>query len=127
AGNRLHPVVDASRTLGSRQGSLPGRFHEVRAAMSVNGPPPSGINEAALLRGDHGVISEPDDSNTRLVALVGFVAIICFIIAGLWAVWLFHESRKTFAPDGLPEIPSLITERSYEIGIVNQWDFSVDH
>lgn len=95
--------------------------------MSVNGPPPSGINEATLLRGDHGVISEPDNSNTRMVALVGLVAIICFIIAGLWAVWLFHESRKTFAPDGLPEIPSLITERTYEIGIVNQWDFSVDH
>lgn len=95
--------------------------------MSVNGPPPSKINEAALLRGDHGVISEPDDSNPRIVALVGLVAVTIFIIAGFWAGWLYLESRKTFAPEGLPEIPSLITERSYEIGIVNQWDFEVDY
>ncbi|HLT30954.1 MAG TPA: hypothetical protein VK013_13015 [Myxococcaceae bacterium] len=95
--------------------------------MSVSGPPPSEINEATLLRGDHGVLSEPDNSNTRLVALVGAVAVVVFIIAGVWAGWLYVESRRTFAPDGLPETPSLITERSYEIGIVNQWDFKVDY
>lgn len=95
--------------------------------MSSSGPPPSEINEATLLRGDHGVLSEPDNSNTRLVALVGGVAVVIFIVAGLWATWLYFESRNTFAPEGLPETPSLITERTYEIGIVNQWDFQVDY
>ena len=88
--------------------------------------PEIGINEDKIIRGEHGVHVEPDHNAGGRVALVGGIAVASFILAGLWAGWMYVESRKAFAPEGLPGIPAELTEAQYEIGIVNQWDFKLD-
>lgn len=89
--------------------------------------PEIGINEAQIIRGDHGVHVEPDHRAGGRVAMVGGIAVASFILASLWAGWLYSAARKEFAPDGLPPIPTELTENHYEIGIVNQWQFKSDH
>jgi len=89
--------------------------------------PQIGINEETIIRGDHGVYVEPDHRAGGRVAMVGAIAVASFILAAAWAGWLYTAARSEFAPDGLAPIPPELTENHYEIGIVNQWDFQLDH
>lgn len=92
-----------------------------------NNTPEIGINEASIIRGEHGVHVEPDHRAGGKVAMVGGIAIASFILAGAWAAWLYVAARAEFAPDGLPEHPAELTGHAYEIGIINQWEFASDH
>lgn len=88
--------------------------------------PEYGINEANLIHGEHGVSAERDNTRIGVVATVGVVAVASFMLAALWAGWMYREAHREFNPDGPPPMPSEITTRAYEIGIVNQWEFDVD-
>jgi hypothetical protein len=88
--------------------------------------------ESRVIQGAHGVSAEEDHILTWKVAQVGIIAIVIFIVGGIWA-WRIQVgvTRELTEQRGVASIPALITpdesgRTAYEIGIVNQRLFEQD-
>jgi hypothetical protein len=88
--------------------------------------PEYGVNEATLIRGEHGVIAEPDNLRLTAVVAVGIAALILFALGTVWAYFILRSTEHDILPDGPGPVPVVLAGRAYEVGIVNQWQFDRD-
>lgn len=88
--------------------------------------PEYGVDESRLIRGEHGVIAEPDDMRVTRAIVVGVVSLLTFAVSGVWAYYIYAAERDVRLPEGAAATPAAITQRQYEVGIINQWQFEED-
>ncbi|MCI0573697.1 MAG: hypothetical protein L0Y66_23425 [Myxococcaceae bacterium] len=88
--------------------------------------PEYGVDESRLIRGEHGVIAEPDDMRVTRAVVVGILSMLIFGVSAVWAYYVMVAEENTILPEGAFPTPAVITQRQYEVGIVNQWQFEED-
>jgi hypothetical protein len=87
--------------------------------------PEYGVREETLIRGAHGTIAEPEDTRTDKVVKVGVVCLALLGIGAVWAVFMWRAHTSAYAQVE-PPMPAALSSRQYEVGVVNQWEFSRD-
>lgn len=88
--------------------------------------PEYGVDESRLIRGAHGVMAEPDDLAVGRSIQVGIVTMLVFVVFSLWMWRIMVAERGAVRLDRVSPVTNVITERHYEVGIVNQWQFEED-